>query len=117
MEYQGKPYCEPHYNEIAGKPCALCFNMSQGKGKFALVRILIIYLVVTAAGKKWCESHFICIGCHKNLTTPGQKFLEWDAKITCTKCYDEIPSGIRRKVLKYIDKETKLIKKMTLKKK
>lgn len=38
--YQGIPYCHQHYNEVAGKVCALCFNYIQGKRTF--IHIIVV---------------------------------------------------------------------------
>ena len=69
-------------------------------------------VVIPAASRKWCETHFSCIGCDKNMALPGSKYLEWDTKIMCMKCYNDIPSDVRKKLLKYMDIEKKAMQKL-----
>ena len=94
-EYQGKPYCEIHYHELSGVSCSRCFQLVVGKA-------------VGALGRSWCEHHFTCSGCDKNLSRPGVKFMEWDGKLMCTDCWHEVPSNIRKRLQRYTEFEEKL---------
>jgi len=96
-EYSGKPYCEPHYNEIQGASCGKCGKAASGK-------------VVSAMNKKWCENHFNCLSCDLPLQVVGMKYMEWDTKPMCKECYGRIPSDIRKSLIKYQENERKVNK-------
>ncbi|TPX63990.1 hypothetical protein SpCBS45565_g06187 [Spizellomyces sp. 'palustris'] len=100
-EYKGKPYCEAHYHEQLGDVCGLCYEPVVGR-------------TITAMQRKWCEQHFVCMGCHTSFASQDSKmaFVEWNLKPYCKKCYEELPAEVRRKVGKYYDKEKKAAEKV-----
>lgn len=104
-EHQGKPYCEAHFNELAGSKCYRCHKFAQGK------------VVAGPSGRKYCADHFSCYGCDINLAKDNQKFYEWDTKTMCSRCFDMIPSDIRKHLKKYADIEIELAKAAAKKKK
>ncbi|KAI8855284.1 hypothetical protein BC829DRAFT_359363 [Chytridium lagenaria] len=79
-DYKNKTYCEEDYNKLLGSICGFCNEISTGA-------------VVAAHGRQWCEEHFLCNGCHANLTKI--KFVYWDHKIFCKTCFDSLPRKIR----------------------
>ncbi|KAI9104817.1 hypothetical protein DFS34DRAFT_214499 [Phlyctochytrium arcticum] len=95
-EYKGKPYCELHYREMVGEVCGLCYEPVLGK-------------TISAMGRPWCENHFVCTGCHGALLTDNNKmqFWEYDLKPFCKKCFDALPTDIRRRMAKFADMEKK----------
>jgi hypothetical protein len=57
--------------------------------------------------------HFVCFGCDINmadLAMKSGKFFEWDLKPFCKYCYDKIPLEIRKRIIKYLEIEKKVIK-------
>ncbi|KAI3652424.1 hypothetical protein MP228_002749 [Amoeboaphelidium protococcarum] len=66
-EHQGRPYCELHFNELAGSKCGRCFDYIRGK-------------VIPIMNQKWCENHFVCFGCEKNMANEGGKYYCIDEK-------------------------------------
>ncbi|KAG4099986.1 hypothetical protein H8356DRAFT_1663471 [Neocallimastix lanati (nom. inval.)] len=95
-EYQDKPYCMTHYNELTQSNCGRCKHPASGK-------------VVTALNKKWCENHFTCAGCDLDFNKERVPFYEMDTKPFCKGCYDYLPSSVRKLLEKYdqIDKKVK----------
>ncbi|KAI9353440.1 hypothetical protein BDR26DRAFT_831729 [Obelidium mucronatum] len=91
-EYKSKPFCEEHYNQLMGSICGFCNEVSSGR-------------VVTAIGKKWCEDHFFCHGCHCSLV--ASKFISWDLKPMCKKCFEALPRGVREILHKREEAEKK----------
>ncbi|KAJ3166264.1 LIM and senescent cell antigen-like-containing domain protein 2 [Geranomyces variabilis] len=89
-EFKGKPYCEAHYHELMGDVCGLCYESAVGR-------------TVTAIGRKWCEQHFNCLACHGPLISANAKhgFIDWDLKPYCKKCFEELPTEVKRRVGKY----------------
>ncbi|KAJ3277886.1 LIM and senescent cell antigen-like-containing domain protein 2 [Borealophlyctis nickersoniae] len=94
-EYEGKPYCEFHYHELTGDVCGHCHDPVTGK-------------VVTALGRKWCELHFICMGCHGSLSEGKAQFLEVDTKPMCKRCFEALSFDVRKNLTKYFEIEKKL---------
>ena len=68
--------------------------------------------IIQAESRNWCIDHFRCIGCHKNLAVEGKKYLEWDGKLMCNKCYQQLPSDVRRRLIKYSDIDDKVKEKL-----
>lgn len=64
-------------------------------------------LVVFALGRKWCEHHFICIGCDEDLAQPKARFSEWDTKPCCKRCFESLKPDIRKRLNKYASFEAK----------
>ncbi|KAI8826332.1 hypothetical protein BJ741DRAFT_631537, partial [Chytriomyces cf. hyalinus JEL632] len=94
-EIKGDPYCEVHYNQWMGSICGHCNDVSTGR-------------VVTAMGRKWCEDHFFCHTCFGSLV--NSKFVSWDAKPVCKKCYDVLPRSVRQTVHRREEAEKKRMK-------
>jgi len=74
-EYNGKPYCEAHYNQMSGAICAGCSKPVSGR-------------VVQALGKKWHPEHFVCTFCMNPL--PGGNYTESAGKAYCKACYAKL---------------------------
>ncbi|TPX31920.1 hypothetical protein SmJEL517_g04872 [Synchytrium microbalum] len=94
-EYGNKPYCEVHYHEVMGAFCGLCREAGAGR-------------LVEALGRKWCENHLLCMGCHVNLASGKVKFVEWDTKPFCKRCFEKLPSDVKKNVVNYADNERKV---------
>lgn len=71
------------------------------------------FLAVNAIGRDWCTAHFVCLGCGKNLAIDGNRFVHWDTKPMCIKCYDDIPNSVRRKLDQYHEIDVRLKKKQS----
>ncbi|KAI8819404.1 uncharacterized protein EV422DRAFT_568834 [Fimicolochytrium jonesii] len=95
-DYKGKPYCEGHYHELMGDVCAMCHEPAIGK-------------TITAMGRKFCQTHFNCIGCHLPLMTSKHGFIDWDYKPMCRRCFDVLPAELRRKMGKMQEREKKVL--------
>ncbi|TPX43087.1 hypothetical protein SeMB42_g02736 [Synchytrium endobioticum] len=91
-EYGNKPYCETHYHEMIGAICALCREAKDGQ-------------LVEALGRKWCEDHLLCMGCHVSLTSGKIKFVEWDGQPFCKRCFEKLPSNTKKNVVHYAEME------------
>jgi len=74
-EHQGKPYCEVHYNQVAGSICAGCNKAIVGRA-------------VQALNKKWHPEHFVCAFC--NTPLPGTNHVENAGKAYCKACYGKL---------------------------
>ncbi|RYY34356.1 hypothetical protein EON62_03380, partial [archaeon] len=72
-EHGGQPYCQEHFTELAGKPCAAC-----GKGVLPHEQIMF-------ADTQWHAACFKCIECKRVLSTDEQLGLK-DAKPVCADC-------------------------------
>ncbi|KAI8926648.1 hypothetical protein BC831DRAFT_425508 [Entophlyctis helioformis] len=94
FEYQSRPYCETHYKELTGSVCLYCRSPAKGN-------------VVSALGGRWCEQHFMCMTCFTPMADGKVKFMEWDAKPVCKRCFEKLPSDVRRNLNKYKDSEKK----------
>jgi len=94
-EFQGKPYCEPHFNELTGASCGRCGRPAAGR-------------VITAINRKWCENHFTCIGCEIDITELGLKYFDWDCKPMCKNCYSRLDGDLRKQLAKYNDNEKRV---------
>jgi len=74
-EYQGKPYCEAHYNQVAGSICAGCQKPISGR-------------VVAAMGKKFHPEHFVCAFCMSPLASNA--YNENGGKCYCRGCHTKL---------------------------
>jgi len=93
-EHEGKPYCLKDYRLVLCKGCAKCgFPVDEG-GQ-------------TAFGKFWHSEHFVCSGCEKNLV--GHRARHWEQKLYCSKCFDHLPSQVKKEIEK-LEKYQKKIK-------
>jgi hypothetical protein len=92
FERDGQPYCNVHYTQLFGVVCAKCEKPILGHGK-------------TFLDKQYHEEHFCCHVCEK-LLKPGH-IREWDSKPYCDKCYDKLPSELRKKYEKKKNNDAK----------
>jgi hypothetical protein len=72
FEYDGRPYCEKHYNSQRGTICGACQKPIVGR-------------CVTALGKRYHPEHFTCSYCAKQLIKGT--FKEEANKAYCTTCH------------------------------
>ena len=93
FEVENKPYCELHYKQLFAERCHKCDKAILGE-------------VARACGKCWHPGCFVCTSCEK--TFPTMQFWAWEDKPYCTKCFDNLPEKVRRKILKKVQMETKL---------
>ncbi|EGF79458.1 hypothetical protein BATDEDRAFT_12220 [Batrachochytrium dendrobatidis JAM81] len=96
FELNSQPYCEAHYKELTGSVCQYCKSAAKGN-------------VVSALGTRWCEQHFMCMGCFCALADGKVRFMEWDNKPMCKRCYEKLPSDVRKNVSKYKESEKKFL--------
>jgi hypothetical protein len=93
FEFEGKPYCELHYKEVTGNFCQYCRKAVKGA-------------VINALNGSWCQNHFQCMGCFVNLSDLERaKFMDFDGKPFCRRCFDKLPGETRRNINKYKEKE------------
>ncbi|RKP00782.1 hypothetical protein CXG81DRAFT_12822 [Caulochytrium protostelioides] len=94
-EYQEKPYCELHYNEMIGAMCGYCYEPVEGA-------------VVTALNRKWCCRHFMCVVCNSPLLSESKsRYFEWDLKPMCGGCFDGLPLNERKQLHSFISLQKK----------
>jgi len=74
-EHNGRPYCEVHYNQVAGSICAGCNKAISGR-------------VVAALGKKFHPEHFTCAFCMSTLASNA--YHENGGKAYCKGCYGKL---------------------------
>ncbi|XP_023573141.1 LIM and senescent cell antigen-like-containing domain protein 1 [Octodon degus] len=55
--------------------------------------------VVSALNKAWCVNCFSCSTCHTKLTLKN-KFVEFDMKPVCKKCYEKFPLELKKRLKK-----------------
>uniref|UniRef100_A0A8C7C2M6 LIM domain-containing protein n=1 Tax=Oncorhynchus kisutch TaxID=8019 RepID=A0A8C7C2M6_ONCKI len=77
-ERKGLAYCETHYNQCV---FVLCVP------------------VVSALNKAWCVNCFACSTCNTKLTLKN-KFVEFDMKPVCKKCYEKFPLELKKRLKK-----------------
>lgn len=85
-ERKGLAYCETHYNQLFGDVCYHCNRVIEGD-------------VVSALNKAWCVSCFSCSTCNTKLTLKN-KFVEFDMKPVCKKCYEKFPLELKKRLKK-----------------
>ncbi|XP_071837962.1 LIM and senescent cell antigen-like-containing domain protein 1 isoform X1 [Apostichopus japonicus] len=85
-EKNGKAYCETHYNQLFGNMCYYCSKA-------------IISEMMCTMNKTWCEEHFYCSICDTLLNTKS-KFVEFDLKPACKRCFDKFPVEMKRRIKK-----------------
>ncbi|KAJ3186774.1 hypothetical protein HK101_009608 [Irineochytrium annulatum] len=91
-EFEGGFYCADDYARAVGSVCAFCFKASRGSS-------------IEVFGRQWCEDHFLCNGCHADMRS--KKFVSWDQKVFCKKCYESLPRKVREKLHAYCELEKK----------
>ncbi|XP_022100339.1 LIM and senescent cell antigen-like-containing domain protein 1 [Acanthaster planci] len=82
-ERNGKAYCEIHYNQLFGNMCFYCNKPITSE-------------MMCTMNKTWCEDHFFCSTCD-TLLSAKSKFIEFDLKPVCKKCYDKFPNELKRR--------------------
>ncbi|KAK2519476.1 Lims1 [Columba guinea] len=85
-ERKGLAYCETHYNQLFGDVCFHCNRVIEGD-------------VVSALNKAWCVHCFACSTCNTKLTLKN-KFVEFDMKPVCKKCYEKFPLELKKRLKK-----------------
>ncbi|XP_017581453.1 PREDICTED: LIM and senescent cell antigen-like-containing domain protein 2 isoform X2 [Corvus brachyrhynchos] len=85
-EKKGLAYCETHYNQLFGDVCYNCSHVIEGD-------------VVSALNKAWCVNCFSCSTCNIKLTLKN-KFVEFDMKPVCKKCYEKFPLELKKRLKK-----------------
>ncbi|XP_018334523.1 LIM and senescent cell antigen-like-containing domain protein 1 isoform X1 [Agrilus planipennis] len=83
-EKKGLAYCETHYHQLFGNLCFVCNQVIAGD-------------VFTALNKAWCVHHFACSICDQKMNQKT-KFYECDLKPVCKKCYEKLPTELRRRL-------------------
>jgi hypothetical protein len=86
FEKHGLPYCEEHFQQLFGRPCAKCNMPVTSNG-------------VETLGKIWHKDHFVCQTCD-TLLEVGGKICAWEGKPLCKKCYIRLPGPIRKEIEK-----------------
>uniref|UniRef100_A0AC11BBM3 LIM zinc finger domain containing 2 n=1 Tax=Ovis aries TaxID=9940 RepID=A0AC11BBM3_SHEEP len=85
-EKKGLAYCETHYNQLFGDVCYTCSHVIEGD-------------VVSALNKAWCVHCFSCSTCNSRLTLKN-KFVEFDMKPVCKRCYEKFPLELKKRLKK-----------------
>ncbi|XP_029402656.1 LIM and senescent cell antigen-like-containing domain protein 2 isoform X3 [Mus pahari] len=88
-EKKGLAYCETHYNQLFGDVCYNCSHVIEGD-------------VVSALSKAWCVNCFACSTCNMKLTLKN-KFVEFDMKPVCKRCYERFPLELKKRLKKLSD--------------
>ncbi|XP_062516447.1 LIM and senescent cell antigen-like-containing domain protein 1 [Corticium candelabrum] len=83
-EKKGLAYCEAHFNMLYGERCFYCDRPVGGE-------------VISEYYKSWCVHHFRCYGCDRNLTSKD-KFVDFDLKPMCKRCYEHLPMEMRKRL-------------------
>ncbi|XP_074403133.1 LIM and senescent cell antigen-like-containing domain protein 2 isoform X1 [Zonotrichia albicollis] len=94
-EKKGLAYCETHYNQLFGDVCYNCSHVIEGD-------------VVSALNKAWCVNCFSCSTCNVKLTLKN-KFVEFDMKPVCKKCYEKFPLELKKRLKKLSELASKKI--------
>jgi len=84
-ENEGKPYCEVHYTQNFGLPCAKCNRP-------------VVHNACHFLDKVYHMEHFVCSGCDERLKKGD--ITEWEMKPLCMKCYKKLPDDVRKRVEK-----------------
>lgn len=96
FERNGLPYCDEHFQQLFGRPCAKC-------------NLPVTHDGVETLGKIWHKDHFVCQTCD-TLLSVGGKICAWEGKPLCKKCYIKLPSNIRKEIEKKQIMEAKVEK-------
>eukprot|EP00732_Lithocolla_globosa_P001658 Lithocolla_globosa_v1_NODE_871_length_3160_cov_39.907568.p1 type:complete len:930 gc:universal NODE_871_length_3160_cov_39.907568:147-2936(+) len=80
IEYEGQPFCEPHYNQQVMGDCHRCgLGFYEGEGGGGVTEILL------QGDNKYHSQCFTCFeGCGLHLN--GQRFLVEESQIYCSQC-------------------------------
>ncbi|KAG1699384.1 LIM domain-containing protein unc-97 [Nymphon striatum] len=91
-EKKGLAYCETHYHQLFGNLCFVCNQVIAGD-------------VFTALNKAWHVDHFACYFCD-SLMSQKSKFFDVDGKPSCKKCYEKLPTELRKRLKKAFEQNT-----------
>ncbi|CAF0739231.1 unnamed protein product [Didymodactylos carnosus] len=83
-EKNGIAYCETDYHHLFGNTCFVCNTIISGD-------------VFTACNKTYCVDHFACMICETKMDEKS-KFYDVDAKPVCKKCFNKLPSDVRKQI-------------------
>ncbi|KAK2109193.1 LIM and senescent cell antigen-like-containing domain protein 2 [Saguinus oedipus] len=72
--------------QLFGDVCYHCSHVIEGD-------------VVSALNKAWCVSCFSCSTCNSRLTLKN-KFVEFDMKPVCKRCYEKFPLELKKRLKK-----------------
>ncbi|KAH7645165.1 Transforming growth factor beta-1-induced transcript 1 protein [Dermatophagoides farinae] len=75
FDFEGRPYCEPHYHDKRGNLCASCRQPITGR-------------CITAMFQKYHPEHFTCSFCLKQLNKGT--FKKHNEKPYCHSCFDKL---------------------------
>jgi len=95
-ERDNKPYCDIHFAQTFGEPCAKCNKP-------------VVKETITFFNKSYHPDCFVCTGCDKPLGKGNIN--EWESKPMCMSCYSKLPKDVRKKVEKKREAEKKLAEK------
>uniref|UniRef100_A0A8C8R615 LIM zinc-binding domain-containing protein n=1 Tax=Pelusios castaneus TaxID=367368 RepID=A0A8C8R615_9SAUR len=98
--FKNDPYHPDHFNcanfkkkiifslhsQLFGDVCFHCNRVIEGD-------------VVSALNKAWCVNCFACSTCNTKLTLKN-KFVEFDMKPVCKKCYEKFPLELKKRLKK-----------------
>ncbi|KAL1473897.1 hypothetical protein MTO96_038387 [Rhipicephalus appendiculatus] len=63
----------------------------------------VFYPGYKSLNKMWCPPHFCCSYCDRPLATKS-RFLDVDLRPVCKKCFEKLPSELRKRLLKTTEK-------------
>jgi len=92
-EKDGKPYCEAHFTQNFGDPCAKC-----GRS--------VIHNACHFLDKVYHLEHFTCSGC--DCALKKGEITEWESKPMCMKCYKKLPDEVKKRAAKKREAEKKI---------
>ena len=92
-EAEGKPYCELHFTQQFGTPCAKCNKPVVNNACHFLDKVYHL-------------EHFVCTGCDKPLKKGD--ITEWESKPMCMSCYEKLPKEVRKRYEKKREAEKKV---------
>lgn len=97
FEKDGKPFCEAHYQELFGVPCAKCNKPVASNG-------------IELSGHMYHKGCFQCQTCEVVLDSANKSY-QFQSKPMCRKCYMRLPTKVRKAAEKADAEERKNEKK------
>uniref|UniRef100_A0A8C2S147 LIM and senescent cell antigen-like-containing domain protein n=1 Tax=Capra hircus TaxID=9925 RepID=A0A8C2S147_CAPHI len=113
-ELKGELYCLPCHDKMGVPICGACRRPIEGRVVNALGKQWHVELfgdvcytcshviegdVVSALNKAWCVRCFSCSTCNSRLTLKN-KFVEFDMKPVCKRCYEKFPLELKKRLKK-----------------
>uniref|UniRef100_A0A8C5M5Y4 LIM domain-containing protein n=1 Tax=Leptobrachium leishanense TaxID=445787 RepID=A0A8C5M5Y4_9ANUR len=113
-ELKGELYCLPCHDKMGVPICGACRRPIEGRVVNAMGKQWHVELfgdvcfhcnrviegdVVSALNKAWCVNCFACSTCNTKLTLKN-KFVEFDMKPVCKKCYEKFPLELKKRLKK-----------------